>query len=206
MHPDWRGRGIGTAMLAWSLGRARSVLPRLPHNARLAPRVGSAPSHQPSIQLFEDFGFKPVRYTWTMAVEVVPPMPSPRWPAGIRLRPFQFPDDLEAVYLAMVDAFLDHWGFIEIPLDQGFRQWHHAAVELRPMDPSLRFLAVDGDHIAGIALCRARSDEDPEMGRVNALGVRRPWRQRGLGLTLLQHAFLALEQTGPRRVGLGVDA
>ena len=44
------------------------------------------------------------------------------------------------------------------------------------------------------------------MGRVNALGVRRPWRQRGLGLTLLQHAFLALEQTGARRVGLGVDA
>ena len=53
----------------------------------------------------------------------------------------------------MVDAFLDRWGFIEIPLDQGFRQWRHAAVELRPMDPSLWFLAVDGDHTAGIALC-----------------------------------------------------
>ena len=106
----------------------------------------------------------------------------------------------------MVDAFRDHWGFIEVPFDQGFRQWRHAAVELRPMDPSLWFLAVDGDQIAGIALCRARSDEDPEMGWVNTLGVGRAWRQRGLGLALLQHAFLALEQTGARRVGLGVDA
>ena len=87
VHPDWRGQGIGTAMLAWSLSRAREALTRLPQHARFAPRVGSVPSHQPSIHLFEDFGFRPVRYTWTMAIDVNPAMPSPRWPVGIRLRP-----------------------------------------------------------------------------------------------------------------------
>lgn len=44
------------------------------------------------------------------------------------------------------------------------------------------------------------------MGWVHQLGVRRPWRQRGLGLALLQQSFAALHQRGRLRVGLGVDA
>ena len=38
------------------------------------------------------------------------------------------------------------------------------------------------------------------------LGVRRPWRKRGLGLALLLHSFSAFHRRGQRRVSLGVDA
>jgi ribosomal protein S18 acetylase RimI-like enzyme len=41
---------------------------------------------------------------------------------------------------------------------------------------------------------------------VNELGVRNPWRRRGLGLALLRHAFAELGRLGADRVGLGVDA
>jgi ribosomal protein S18 acetylase RimI-like enzyme len=44
------------------------------------------------------------------------------------------------------------------------------------------------------------------MGWVATLGVRRPWRKRGLGLALLEHSFVELQRRGSRRVGLGVDA
>ena len=56
-------------------------------------------------------------------------------------------------------------------------------------DHSLRFLAMEGDEIAGISLCRPKSYDDPEMGYVNILAVRRAWRKRGIGLALLQHSF-----------------
>jgi ribosomal protein S18 acetylase RimI-like enzyme len=36
------------------------------------------------------------------------------------------------------------------------------------------------------------------------IGVRPPWRRRGLGLALLLHAFQELRVRGKRRVGLGV--
>lgn len=36
--------------------------------------------------------------------------------------------------------------------------------------------------------------------------MRRPWRQRGLALALLRHAFGAFHALGIRTVGLGVDA
>jgi ribosomal protein S18 acetylase RimI-like enzyme len=38
------------------------------------------------------------------------------------------------------------------------------------------------------------------------LGVRRPWRKRGLGLALLHHSFNEFYRRGKRKVGLGVDA
>lgn len=44
------------------------------------------------------------------------------------------------------------------------------------------------------------------MGWIFGLGVRRPWRRRGLGLALLRHCLGALYDRGKRRVGLGVDA
>ena len=43
-------------------------------------------------------------------------------------------------------------------------------------------------------------------GFVDWLGVRRPWRRRGLGRALLVHAFRELHARGAERVGLGVDA
>ena len=44
------------------------------------------------------------------------------------------------------------------------------------------------------------------MGWVGMLGVRRPWRRRGLGELLLRTAFAEFARHGETRVGLGVDA
>jgi len=206
VHPNWRGRGIGTALLAWSLSRALQAIGRVPPQARFAPRVAAPIGHEPSIALFRSFGFEAKRHNWTMAIELAAAPPAPVWPPGIRLRPYRHPQDLEPVYLATIDAFRDHWGFVEVPFEQGFSMWKHGYVEARPFHPDLWFVAVEGNEIVGTALCRARSDEDPEMGWVDSLGVRRAWRKRGLGLALLRHSFTALRATGARRAGLGVDA
>jgi ribosomal protein S18 acetylase RimI-like enzyme len=41
---------------------------------------------------------------------------------------------------------------------------------------------------------------------VGTLSVRREWRRRGLGVSLLQRAFAALYDRGLPTIGLGVDA
>ena len=46
----------------------------------------------------------------------------------------------------------------------------------------------------------------PDLGWVSSLGVRRPWRRRGLALAILLHAFHELAARGKPRVGLGVDS
>ncbi len=58
----------------------------------------------------------------------------------------------------------------------------------------------------GICLCRPADVENPVMGWVNELGVRRAWRNHGLGGCLLQQAFAAFYVNGKKGAGLGVDA
>ena len=44
------------------------------------------------------------------------------------------------------------------------------------------------------------------IGWVGTLGVRRPWRKKGLGLALLQASFGEFYKRGMKTIGLGVDA
>jgi ribosomal protein S18 acetylase RimI-like enzyme len=44
------------------------------------------------------------------------------------------------------------------------------------------------------------------IGWVGTLGVRRPWRKKGLGSALLQYSFSEFHRRGKTTIGLGVDA
>lgn len=67
------------------------------------------------------------------------------------------------------------------------------------------YLAEKDGEIAGACLNMLSRVEDPEMGWVSQLGVRRAYRKQGLGLALLRIAFREFARRGKKRVGLGVD-
>jgi ribosomal protein S18 acetylase RimI-like enzyme len=69
-------------------------------------------------------------------------------------------------------------------------------------DPALWLLAIDGDEIAATGLARMPADE----GWIDVIGVRRPWRRRGIGLALLHSLFSTLRTRGSRTAALSVDA
>jgi len=146
------------------------------------------------------------RHLYLMAREMDTPPERPNWPPNLELRAFK-PDEHDLiVFRAMRDSFRDHWGHIERPFDEEYRRWRHRLDRDPNVEPGLWFIAWDGKEVAGICLCWPRADEDPEMGFVNVLGVRRAWRGRGLGLALLLHSFGVFWGRGMRKVGLGVDA
>ncbi len=155
-----------------------------------------------------------------MVIDLDGDLPDPEWPEGIRVRTMRAGEEADVLH-AVRDSFKDHFGFVELPFEQEYERWMHMIEHDVNYDPSLWFLAVDGDdiagdhivganiagaNIAGISLCWLRSHDDPDLGWVGTLGVRRPWRRRGLGLALLQHSFIELHRRGQPRVGLGVDA
>ena len=69
-------------------------------------------------------------------------------------------------------------------------------------DPAGWFLAMDGDQVAGTLF----SDNIDGNGWVEIVGVRRPWRGRGLAQAMLRHAFTGLYDRGVTHIGLSVDA
>jgi mycothiol synthase len=148
-------------------------------------------------------GYRPIRSSWTMEIEFGVEAPAePVVPDGIELRPYRHPDDEQAVYEALQDAFKDHWDFHPESIDQ----WREFTVKWRNFDPDLWLVALDGDEVVGASLNYPERADDPGYGWIGTIGVRRPWRRRGVGEALLRRTFALLHARGLRKVRLSVDS
>ena len=205
VHPDHLHDNVTETLLDWAIERAKYVLDILPADLRVSIHMHNIGSFKPWQKSIENAGFLLTRHSFIMHREMKEAPPAPQWPAGITLRPFDPERDAAAVYRANDEAFSDHFGHIKQSFEQGFALFKHWLEEPR-FDPSLWLIAVDGDEIAGVSLNRVNEQEEPPIGWVGDLSVRRPWRKRGLGMALLQHSFSEFYHRGHKKVGLGVDA
>jgi mycothiol synthase len=206
VHPEYEGLGIGTFLLEWAEDRAHQAIDRVPDGLRVAIRAGTNSTYRPALALLQHNGMTLVRHFYTMTIELDQPPPAPVLPSGITIRTMRGEEELADIVRADRDAFQDHWGYVDQPFEQEYDEWLHYIRSLDEFDPTLWFLAVDGEEIAGISLCWPRGRIDPDMAWVGTLGVRRPWRRKGLGLALLNHSFGEFYRRGKGKAGLGVDA
>ena len=195
VHPDSGGRPVAEALLDAAEARARQ---------RAAPgaKVRGFASDDDALAAacFEARGYRVIRSSFRMAIELDGELPSPVPPEGISIRPFR-PGEERLVYDASHDAFADTWDFTPTP----YEEWLYWSTS-GDHDPSLWFLAEDGEEVAGVSLCRPTAHGDPDCGWVSTLGVRPPWRRRGLGRALLLHSFAEFRRRGLEAAALGVDA
>jgi mycothiol synthase len=148
-----------------------------------------------------ELGYRAMRHSFRMVVDLDEETPAPSWPDGIAVREYASGADEERVHALQMETFGDMWEFEP----QSFEEWRLWMLDSRH-DPALWFLAEAGDELVGIALCRPHEIGDPAMGWVSVLGVRKSWRRRGLATALLLHVFGEFRRRGRKRVGLGVDA
>src|SRR5205823_13365822 len=118
--------------------------------------------------------------------------PVAKLPDGFAIDAFR-PEDARSWHAAANEAFSEEWGFTPLPFDQ----WWEMRSTADDFDPTLWFVVRDGDEIAAFARCEAGRRGG---GFVGMLGVRKPWRRRGLGLALLRHAFREFHLRGAARV------
>jgi mycothiol synthase len=118
--------------------------------------------------------------------------------SGFIIRDYQPGEDDRALHAMHQEAFADHWEFTPQPIEK-WLTWRH---ERSDYAPELWRVGLDGNEIAGAALCFG----ERHLGWVLDLAVGPRWRKRGLGLALLQSGFRALWQRGHTHVGLEVDS
>ena len=198
VHPDFKGRGIGTALLRIIEERARDEMTLAEPDVRISLHSLIDNRDPVSHELHGNEGYQPLRYHWRMEIKLDAPPPAPVFPEGIELRPFIKGEHDIAVWQAQNEAFRDHWGSHEVSLEE----WRHSRFNDPEFDSTLWPIAWDSDEVAGFSLNRYRMG----IGWIRTLGVRRPWRKHGLGEALLLHSFGEFYRRGTKTIGLGVDA
>ncbi len=206
VHPDFERQGIGTFLVRWAEERARQAIARVPDGLRVSVQFNASSTHEPTKRLFERQGLNPIRYSLLMVADLDKAPPDPKWPDGLVVGTYQDYPNLEVFCRTVDETFQDHWGHVGSPIEDIVQRWQHRIENDKNIDLSLWFLVMDGDEVAAVARCEPCVGDNLEMGLVEVLGVRRPWRRKGLGTALLHHTFGEFYRRGHKQVSLGVDA
>ena len=157
-----------------------------------------APVGSPWARSLDERGYPVARTYFRMEIVLGDEPPTPPSIPGIEIRTYQPGADEVALHLAMQESFAEHYLFSAEPLEDWMKRRSAHPVT----DRSLWRMAWDGPEPAGGILPYPFDG----MAWIREVGVRRAWRSRGVGRTLLLEAFAALHALGHRRIGLGVDA
>ena len=198
-HPGHVGKGIGTWLIQESERKAAEILPGFPSTQHSTIRSFTAGSNPRATNLLAHEGYEPIRHFWRMRLDLDTPPAAPIWPEGLEVRDCRPGIDERAIYEAAEEAFAEHFQFVPRP---NFEDWDKER-KRHGFDPSLWAVVWDGDQIAAVGLARMTSEG---TGWISVLGVRKPWRGRGLGRAVLQHLFQRFYERGVPSVALGVDA
>ena len=146
---------------------------------------------------FERHGLRHLRSSFSMArADSVGPVPVATFPNGVKVEPYRFGDDDQAVHrLIYVDAA---WASVPGHAERDLEQWLDTVRRCRSA-----FLARRNGRpvgwVAGRVLASGR-------GSVDMLAVATRERHRGLGRALLLHAFADLQRAGGRDLTLDAQA
>ena len=191
VHPDHRGRGIGTELARWVRDLA---------GEQGSPVIGMpVPQGSDGDRLLESLGYH-VRWTsWVLALPEGARIPERPLPPGWVLREAT-PEDHEAVWALNEDAFLE-WAVRE---RQSLADWR-ASVPGRPgFEPwQLRVVTDPTGGIVAIALVLLTEEREAFVDR---LATRADQRGRGLAQALLVDCFAVARDHGAVRSALSTDS
>jgi mycothiol synthase len=195
VHPEYRGRGIGSSLLDRIEARTAKLLDGVP-----SPRFRHAitAGDGAAAMMLSRRGLRPVRHFWHMQIDLAGPTDPGSTPASIEIDGIDPEEDLPAIHAILEEAFADDWGDHPEPFDE----WIEELASRPDHDATLWLLARDQGTPVGVLT--ARSGDEGVW--VDWLAVLAPHRGRGIGEALLRRSFASFAAQRLTRVRLNVDA
>jgi mycothiol synthase len=204
LHPDWRGKGIGSAM--WDAAEKRVLEIAAGHPKEMPKFFQAEPfdMEKALVVLLEKRGYQAVRYETHMVRDLSDPIPPSLLPAGFEVRPAN-PEHVRQIFDASNEAFRDHWGVRDESEEE-----YRSQLESPDFHPELWKVAWAGDQIASVIHNFIDADENAQYqrkrGYTEGICTRRPWRKQGLARALLVQSMQMFKEMGMTETALSVDS
>jgi mycothiol synthase len=201
VDPEFGGRGVGSTLLAWNEARLRDIAAgHEPAESVFESWVGDA--NEAATALVRGAGFEPVTYMAEMIRPSVDNLPDHPLPDGLEIRPVR-DEDIRTIWEADVEAFRDHWGFVE-PTEENYASF----IAFPYHDPTLWKIAWDDEGVAGQVKSFINTAQNESLGLqrgwTEAISTSRRWRRRGVAKALIVESIRELAGRGMTEVALGV--
>lgn len=204
IHPAWRRRGIGGAMLVHNEALIHQIAGGHPDASPKWCGSESVEADPGNTALLRGAGYEPARWFYEMVAPSLESVETPAMPDGIELRPVTR-EQYRRIWEAEAEAFRDHWGEAEWTETD----WQRFDANPDHADPSLWRVGWAGDEVAGVVVTTVPAAENERHLRrrvyVAGVSVRRPWRRRGLARALLAGSLAGARDAGFTSASLGVD-
>jgi GNAT superfamily N-acetyltransferase len=201
LDPAVAGRGIGTALFAWSEDRLREIAGMHDVGEQLL-EVWNNDRNAAASSLIGSAGYEPITYSAEMVRPTVENLPDHPLPEGLEIRPVR-DEDVRAIWEADVEAFRDHWGYVE-QTEADYQRF----LAFPYMDTTLWKIAWDDAGVAGQVKSFIDTAQNEEHGLrrgwTEAISTARRWRRRGLAKALIVESIRELAARGMTDVALGV--
>ena len=109
--PAVSGRGIGSALFAWNESRLREIASEHDVGEHVF-EVSNNDRNAAATALYKAAGYEPITYSAEMVRPTVDDLPDHPLPDGLEIRPVR-DEDIRTIWEADVEAFRDHWGYVE---------------------------------------------------------------------------------------------
>jgi mycothiol synthase len=206
VRPEWRRKGLGKALLGYTEARTQQLAQAHPFDGPNCLRGMGEDTALGKIALFESAGYSILRYFFFMKRDSLEDLPSVTLPEGFEFRPATEEDD-RTIWLAKEEAFRDHWGHTN-RTEVDYQHWLHSPYHQPDLWPVIWDVA--RNEVAAMSLNCIVADENATFGflrgSINALGVRRPYRGKGLGRAVLLKSLEMVRERGMTEAVLGVDS
>ena len=205
VHPDYRDQKIGTQVNQWAEARAKAISQKAAPDLKVILTCIINHKDECARKLMTDFGSEIVRTTWVMEADLTQEIDDEQLPDGYSMR-IARKDEIPEIFALKLDTFLDHWGSMETPFEEGLQQFKSHYVNDPFYRPDLWFVVEYLGEKVGLVIGNAATSFGSDYGWINILGVKRAHRKHGVGRVLLQHCNRAIKKAGGNKVGLSVDA
>ncbi len=201
VHPEARGHGLESDILAWADKRMRNI--GYERGVAVQLRSSSRDSLIDQITRFKRSGFEVDRQFFTLGRSLLEAIDDPLLPDGFTLqRNTADPADWVDLFN---ESFIDHWNHHPLTIET----YSHGLTDPKyRADLDLVAIAPDG-RLAAFCYCSIDDETNQHLGQqdgwVNLLGTRRGFRRLGLGRAMVLAGLHQLQQAGMTTAKIGVD-